>query len=187
MSLHDQQPRDTLSSVRLRRPAIAVLAATVLALLVAAPGLSTTTGSVANLPMVAATVSHITQNKAGTLALSVTDTVGLGWKVTVQSSNMKYSGSFGLTPANDIPAANLSLGTPAKPVFVSGQAINATYGPKAVGTGGVLSAAIKVINANSGYGTGSYSQNLPLTVSIPANPRQGTYTATLTVTITAGP
>jgi hypothetical protein len=176
-----------LGSVRSRRPAFAGLAGIVLALLVAAPGLGTTTASIANLTMAAATVSHVTQNKAGTLALSVTDTVGLGWNVTVQSSSMKYSGSFGSTPANDIPAASLSLGTPATPVYVSGQAINATNGPKKVGTGGALSAAIKVINANSGYGTGSYTQNLPLTVSIPANPRQGIYTATLTVTITAGP
>jgi hypothetical protein len=160
---------------------------TALALVIVAPTLGATTASIANLTMAAATVSHVTQDKAGTLALSVTDTVGLGWKVTVQSSNMRYSGSFGSTPANDIPAANLSLGTPATPAHVSGQAISPTNGPKAVGTGGTLNAAIKVINANSGFGRGSYTQNLPLTVRIPANPRQGTYTSTLTVTVTAGP
>jgi hypothetical protein len=166
---------------------VGVLAGALLALLVVGPSLGATTASVANLTMSVATVTHTTQNKGGTLALSVSDTVGVGWNVTVQSSAMKYSGLYGSTPANDIPVANLSLGTPATPVFVSGQAINATNGPKAVGTGGVLSAPIKVINANSGYGKGSYTQNLPLTVKIPANPRQGTYTATLTVTITAGP
>ena len=164
-----------------------MLAGAALAFVIVAPSLGATTASMANLTMSAVTVSHVPQNNARTLALSVTDTVGLGWNVTVQSSNMKYSGTFGSTPANDIPAANLSLGTPATPAFVSGQAINATNGPKKVGTGGALSAAIKVINANSGFGVGSYTQNLPLTVSIPANPRQGTYTATLTVTITAGP
>jgi hypothetical protein len=158
-----------------------------LALVTVGPSLGATTASTANLTIAAATVTHVSQNMPGTLALSVADTVGLGWKVTVQSSNMKYSGTFGSTPVNDIPAANLSLGTPATPVRVSGQAIDATNGPKRVGTGGVLSAPIKVINANSGFGVGSYTQSLPLTVSIPANPRQGTYTATLTVTITAGP
>ena len=187
MLLHDQHPRGALRSVPPRRRAIAGLAGVVLALVVAAPSLGATTASIANLTMAAATVSHVTQNNPGTLALSVSDTVGNGWNVTVQSSNLKYSGTFGTTPANDIPAANISLGTPATPVFVSGQAINATNGPKAVGTGGGLSAAIKVINANSGFGKGSYTQNLPLTVIIPANPRQGTYTATLTVTIVAGP
>jgi hypothetical protein len=187
MSLEDRQPHIAPRLARLRRPEIAVLTGVGLALVLVAPTFAATTASIANLTMAAATVSHVAQNKAGTLALSVTDTVGLGWNVTVQSSSMRYSGAFGSTPANDIPAANLSLGTPAAPAFVSGQAINGTNGPKAVGTGGVLSAAIKVINANSGFGKGSYTQNVPLTVGIPANPRQGTYTATLTVTITVGP
>jgi hypothetical protein len=170
-----------------RLRASAVIAGVVLALAIVAPSFAATTASIANLTMAAVTVTHVVQNRPGTLVLSVTDTVGLGWNVTVQSSALKYSGTFGTTPANDIAAANLSLGTPATPTLVSGQAINATNGPKVVGTGGALSAAVKVINANSGYGVGSYKQNLPLTLSIPANPRQGTYTATLTTTITAGP
>jgi spore coat protein U-like protein len=36
-------------------------------------------------------------------------------------------------------------------------------------------------------GTGTYSQQLPITLTVPANPRAGTYTATLTVTMVAGP
>lgn len=169
------------------RPAIAVLVGAVLALLAVAPTLAARTASIASLTMAVATVTHVTQNRPGTLVLSVSDTVGSGWNVTVQSSAMAYSGLYGTTPANDIPAANLSLGTPVTPVRVSGQAVNGVNGPKVVGTGGVLTTAIKVINANSGYGLGSYTQNLPLTVVIPKNPRQGTYTATLTVTITVGP
>jgi hypothetical protein len=187
MSYRWHQPSGAVRSALPQRRTVGVLAGALLALLVVGPGLAATTASIANLTMAAATVTHATQNKGRTLTLSVTDTVGIGWNVTVQSSAMKYSGLYGSTPANDIPAANLSLGTPATPVSKSGQAIDATNGPKAVGVGGVLSAPIKVINANSGYGLGSYTQKLPLTVSIPANPRQGTYAATLTVTITAGP
>jgi len=166
---------------------IAVFAASLLAAAVVMPSFAATTASIANLTLAAATVKHVTQAKPGTLALTVNDTVGLGWNVTVQSSAMKYSGAFGTTPANDFPAANLSLGTPATPVRTLGQAIDPTNGPKIVGTGGALNAAVKVINANSGFGKGTYTQNLPLTLTVPANPRQGTYTATLTVTITAGP
>jgi hypothetical protein len=176
-----------VSAIRHRRPLIATLTGSTLAIVLVLPTLAATTASIANLTLAAVTVKHVAQNQPGTLALTVTDTVGLGWNVTVQSSAAKYSGAFGTTPANDIPAANLSLGTPATPVWVSGQLINGTNGPKAVGTGGVLGSPIKVINANSGYGKGTYTQSLPLSVSVPANPRQGTYTATLTVTITAGP
>jgi hypothetical protein len=187
MSAQEHLSHGSRSSVWPQRQTVGVLVGALLALLVVGPSLATTTASITPLTMAVATVTHATQSKGGTLALSVTDTVGVGWNVTVQSSAMHYSGLYGSTPTNDIPAGNLSLGTPATPAMTLGQAINATNGPKAVGTGGVLTAPIKVINANSGYGKGSYTQNLPLTVKIPANPRQGTYTATLTVTITAGP
>ena len=163
------------------------MAGSILASAIVMPSLAATTASIANLTLAAVTVKHVTQGQPGTLALTVHDTVGLGWNVTVQSSRMSYSGGFGTTPANDIPAANLSLGTPAAPVRTAGQAIDPTNGPKVVGTGGPLNAAIKVSNANSGFGQGTYTQNLPLTLTVPANPRQGTYTATLTLTITAGP
>ena len=186
MTTRSHQQRQVLRHVWTRLP-VGIWVSLVLGLVLATPILATTTASIANLTLAAVTVTHGSQSRPGTLVLTASDTVGLGWKVTVQSSAMKYSGTFGTTPANDIPAANLSLGTPAAPTRTSGQAIDPTNGPKAVGTGGVLSSAIKVINANSGFGVGTYGQNLPLTVVIPANPRQGTYTATLTVTITVGP
>jgi hypothetical protein len=149
----------------------------------------TLTASVADLTLGAVTVTHSTQPSSGSLTLTADDSTGkaLGWNVTLQSSAMVYSGGFGTSPANDIPAANLALGTPATPVMTAGQAVDVTNGPKVVGTGGALNAAIKVINANAAYGQGTYTQTEPLTLTVPANPRQGTYTATLTVTVSSGP
>ena len=149
----------------------------------------TLTASVADLALSAVTVTHATQPSTGSLTLTADDSTGkaLGWNVTIQSSAMAYSGGFGTSPANDIPAANLALGTPATPAMTAGQAVDVTNGPKVVGTGGALNAALKVINANAAYGMGTYTQSLPLTLTVPANPRQGTYTATLTVTVSSGP
>jgi len=149
----------------------------------------TLTASVADLALGAVTVTHTTQPSTGNLTLTADDSTGkaLGWNVTIQSSALAYSGGFGTSPANDIPAANLALGTPATPAMTAGQAVDVTNGPKIVGTGGALNAAIKVINANATYGMGTYTQTLPLTLTIPANPRQGTYTGTLTVTVAAAP
>ena len=149
----------------------------------------TLTSSVADLTLGAVTVTHTTQPSTGNLTLTADDSSGkaLGWNVTIQSSAMAYSGAFGTSPTNDIPAANLALGTPATPVMTAGQAVDVTNGPKVVGTGGALNAAIKVINANAAYGMGTYTQSLPLTLTVPANPRQGTYTATVTVTVSSGP
>ena len=149
----------------------------------------TLTASVADLTLGAVTVTHATQPSTGSLTLTADDSTGkaLGWNVTILSSAMAYSGTYGTSPANDIPAANLALGTPATPVMTAGQAVDVTNGPKVVGTGGALNAAIKVINANAVYGMGTYTQTLPLTLTVPANPRQGTYTATLTITVSSGP
>ena len=149
----------------------------------------TLTASVADLALGAVTVTHTTQPSVGSLTLTADDSTGkaLGWNVTLQSSAMAYSGAFGTSPANDIPAANLAIATPGTPAMTAGQAVDVTNGPKAVGTGGALNAAIKVINANAAFGMGTYTQSVPLTLTVPANPRQGTYTATLTVTVASGP
>jgi hypothetical protein len=149
----------------------------------------TQTASVTDLTLGAVTVTHATQPSIGNLALTADDSTGkaLGWNVTILSSAMAYSGTYGTSPANDIAAANLALGTPATPVMTAGQAVDVTNGPKVMGTGGALNAAIKVISANAVYGMGAYTQSLPLTLTVPANPRQGTYTATLTITVSSGP
>jgi len=183
--------RGLLSAALAAIPLVAVVAGPVFAVNTVTQVVNggTLTASVADLTLTAVTVTHSTQPSSGSLTLTADDSTGkaLGWNVTLQSSAMVYSGGFGTSPANDIAAANLAVGTPATPVMTAGQAIDVTNGPKVVGTGGALNTAIKVISANATYGQGTYTQAEPLTLTVPANPRQGTYTATLTVTVSSGP
>ncbi|HUQ78660.1 MAG TPA: hypothetical protein VM427_07295 [Patescibacteria group bacterium] len=111
---------------------------------------------------------------------------GAGWNVTIQSSTFAYSGSFAGT---SVPAANLAITEVRTPVLVSGQAIDPAGGPKVPPSGapGALDVARKTIQADVGYGGGTYTQELLVSLAIPANSRAGTYTASLTVTASAGP
>lgn len=145
----------------------------------------TRTVSVTGPTLTAADYSHTSQNSNGFITLTVDDSSAsnLGWNVTIQSSDLAYTGSFG---GSSIPAASVLLGTPAAPEHESGQDIDETHGPLA-GSGGTLDAPRTVIYAQAGYGKGEYTQTLPVTLTIPGMTLAGTYTATLTVDITAGP
>ena len=144
------------------------------------------TASIADLGLTAVDYSHSGQSQTGTMVLTADDSTGsgLGWNVTVLSSNFVYSGSNGGTA---IPAANFSLTSAATPAITAGQAVDGEDGPKAVTTSGTLDEARKVINANAGFGLGTYTQDLGVSLSIPAQARAGTYTGTMTVTINSGP
>lgn len=120
----------------------------------------------------------------GSVALGVTDGRGTreGWSVSIQSTEFVYSGTASGGTANNIPAANLSV-APAAPVLVAGESVNnVTAGP-----GGTLDASRLVINAAAGFGSGEYTQNLPLSLTVPALSPSGDYTATITVSTTAAP
>lgn len=145
------------------------------------------TASIADLALPNFAYGHADQANTGTMTLSVSDTSdpSAGWNVTIMSSALVYSGANG---GVSIPAANLALTTVGDPVFVSGQAIDATNGPKKVVPATLtLDAARKVIQANAGFGLGSYTQALGVALTVPGQSRAGTYTATLTVTISTGP
>lgn len=153
---------------------------------VVSPGIRT--ASVANLSLTTVGYSFIPQTQTGTMTLSADDSTGsgLGWNVTIQSSAFLYTGSNGGT---SIPAANFSLITANAPTATAGQAVDSTSGPMVPSTSpaGVLSAARKTVQANAAYGQGAYSQNLDVSLDIPALARAGTYTGTLTTTISAAP
>ena len=151
---------------------------------VTCPGTPALTAVITDKTLTAVTFSQSEQQPTGSLLLNVSDStcLGTGWNVTVQTSAFAYTGSGS---GSAIPAANLLLGTPASPVFVSGQDTPGL--PAAVGTGGTLNSAIKVIMADANNGMGSYTQSLPVTLTIPARSVAGTYTATLTVTKAAVP
>ena len=148
----------------------------------------TRTASVANLTLSALTYSNSSQSNTGTMTLTVDDAsgTGAGWNVTILSSAFVYTGSNGGT---DIPAANFSLTAAATPVRTAGQNVDATNGPKVPTTSpvGTLDSARKVVQANANYGLGTYTQALDVSLSVPAQSRVGTYTGTLTTTISVGP
>ena len=124
------------------------------------------------------------------LTLTATDGTGTGagWNVTVVSSDFVYSGS---NSGTNIPAANFVFGTPGMPAAsgTDSQAVSVTagQGPEAVGTGGAMNVAREVIQAGAGYGQGTYTQTVGATLLVPAKSRVGTYTGTLTTTISSGP
>ena len=89
--------------------------------------------------------------------------------------------------AQNIPASGFAITSVNTPTVVAGQAIG-VGGPLAVGAAAAsLDVARTPIRANEGFGSGSYAQTLPVSLAIPALSQAGTYTATLTVSITSGP
>jgi len=185
--------------LRPRRPvpaaALAALATAALVMPVAAANqvtqtinAGTRTASIADLSLSAVNYSHSSQSNTGTMALTADDSsgTGAGWNVTVQSSAFVYSGPNGGT---NIPAANFSITNAGAPTRTAGQNVDVLGGPSAplVGSTGSLEVARKTVSALVGYGQGTYTQNLDVSLTIPALSRVGTYTGTMTVTISAGP
>jgi hypothetical protein len=140
------------------------------------------------LPSVVAT--NFVQTPAGSLTLTADDSRGgaggLGWSVSIQSSAFAYAGPVGGT---DIPADNLILVTPATPAMTAGQAYDATGGPNVPPTlaTGPLGTARKVMTTTAAFGQGTYTQLLGVTLTVPASSKVGTYTGTLTTSISTTP
>lgn len=148
----------------------------------------TRTASVANLGLGNVAYSHSAQNNTGTMTLTADDSTGTGagWNVTIETSDFVYSGA---NSGTDIPAANFSLTAADAPAMTAGQAVDGTDGPKvpAASPLGTLDSPRKTIQASAGFGQGTYTQDLDVSLSIPAQSRVGTYTGTLTTTIAAAP
>lgn len=139
------------------------------------------------------------QVNSGTVTLTATDTgtagLGLtnaGWNVTLLSSDFSYSGPHNGAP---IPASNLGILTARPPVRISGQAVSPVGGPRTTNVIGTLNVARKTLQADGPtgvilltyYGIGTYRQAIDLSLTVPGQAAAGTYTATLTVTMSAGP
>ena len=147
------------------------------------------TASVADASMASAVSSHAIQSVTGTMTLTADDSSGsgAGWNVTILSSDFAYTaGGMG---GSAIPATGFALTSLGLPAMTAGQAVNVTAGngPEATLASGSLNLARKVILAGVGYGVGTYTQALGVSLSIPADSRVGTYTGTLTTSITAAP
>jgi hypothetical protein len=147
--------------------------------------------SVANATMSSVSYSNTAGSSTGTLDLSVSDPRGtsLGWNVTIQSTDFVRTGSLLTnTNAHDIPVSGFTIVSLGTPVATAGQAVDATGGPKVGSVTGLdLSAPRKTISANAGFGSGNYTESIPVSLVIPAMSQTGTYVATLTVTISSAP
>lgn len=148
----------------------------------------TRSASVADLSLSSAAYSHSAQTRTGTMTLTADDSTGsnLGWNVTIQASDFVYSGT---ASGSDIAAASFSLTSAAAATATAGQSVDAVGGPKVplISPVGTLDTPRKVLQALVLFGKGTYTQALGVSLSIPAGAAQGTYTGTLTTTISAAP
>lgn len=148
----------------------------------------TRSASVANVTLSPVAYSHSDQTNTGTLVLTADDSTGsnLGWNVTIISSAFVYSGSGSGT---NIPAADFEITSASAATRTAGQAVDAVGGPKvpAISPVGTLDSARKVLQALVLFGNGTYTQNIGVRLTVPADSAAGTYTGVLTTTISAAP
>ena len=148
----------------------------------------TRTASVADLTLGNVAYSHSAQTQTGTMTLTADDSTGsnAGWNVTILSSSFAFTDGTGGTA---IPAANFSLTVADAPAMTAGQAIDVTAGPKVpeISPVGTLDSARKTVQADATFGNGTYTQDLDVSLDIPAQSAAGTYTGTLTTTIGSAP
>lgn len=146
------------------------------------------TASVANLALTDVAYSHTARTSTGSMTLTADDSTGSnnGWNVTILTSAFAYSGG---NSGSDIPAANFSLTSAAAPTRTAGQAVDPVGGPSVplISPVGTLDTARKTVQAMLTFGNGTYTQALGVSLSIPAQSAAGTYTGTLTTSITAAP
>jgi hypothetical protein len=149
------------------------------------------TASIADLTFTSVPYQNSAHDVTGTMTLTADDSTGsgAGWNVTVMSSAFTWVGTA--NGGIDIPASGLALTTAAAPTFIAGQAIGPALstGPQVPPTSplGRLDTPRKTLVATAAYGSGTYSQALGVTLTVPAMSRVGTYTGTLTTTITSAP
>jgi hypothetical protein len=121
------------------------------------------------------------------MALTVTDSTGsgAGWKVTLLASDFVLDGGDG---SSDIPAGNFSITSADDPSRTAGQEVG-PGGPMVPPTSpiGALDTERTVLEAGAGFGAGTYTQTLGVSLTIPARSQVGTYTGSLTATIAAAP
>jgi hypothetical protein len=149
------------------------------------------TASVADLSLPSVAYQNAANTVTGSMVMTADDSTGsgAGWNVTIQSSAFVWVGTA--NGGTDIPASDFALTSAAAPVLIAGQVVDAALstGPEVPPTSplGTLDSPRKTLVATAAYGAGTYSQALGVTLTIPAQSRVGTYTGTLTTTITSAP
>ena len=185
-----------------RRLALGLAAAALLVGTVASPAFAANTvvqaitgsgltASVADVTLTSVAYQNNAHDVTGTMVLTADDSTGLaaGWNVTIQASAFVWVGTA--NGGADIPANKFALTSAAAPIKIAGQVVSATAatGPQVppLSPLGTLEVPRKVLSATAAYGSGTYSQDLGVTLTIPAQSRVGVYTGTLTTTITSAP
>jgi hypothetical protein len=150
--------------------------------------------SVANVTLPSVPYQNATHDVTSTMTLTVDDSTNsnAGWGVTIEEAGFVYTDGAGTPNAlNDIPASNFAVTSAAAPVTLAGHLASdvAATGPEVATTfvAGPLSSPRRTIEATAGYGQGTYSQVLGISLTIPAMSKVGTYTGLLIVTFVAAP
>jgi hypothetical protein len=185
-----------------RRVALGVGASALLVATVSGPALAANsvtlaitgsglTASVADLTLPSVAYQNNAHTVTGSMLMTADDSTGsgAGWNVTVESSDFAWVGTA--NGGTDIPASDFVLTSAAPPVLIAGQVVDVALstGPQVPPTSplGTLDSPRKTLVATAAYGAGTYSQALGVSLTIPAQSRVGTYTGTLTTTITSAP
>ncbi|GAC1347576.1 MAG: hypothetical protein NVSMB27_13290 [Ktedonobacteraceae bacterium] len=140
-----------------------------------------------NSPSISLTLNGTDQTATYTLAMSVNNTLNLGWNVTITSTQF----ATGSTPTYTLSTAASST-TGVAAVCTSGQTCttmpqNTVTYPVAVPAGNLAPTAIKFYNAQATSGIGTFDLSTTINVTVPANTYAGTYTSTITVAYASGP
>lgn len=167
---------------------IAVIAVAGLALSTVAPASAALTADLQDLSLPTVGHSHQERTVSGRVILTATDTAppseSEGWQVTEHVSDLHYSG---LHNGTDILARNLAVASVESPVAADGlsEAVDPVGGPRIPATPptGALDTPRTVLEAQPGHGSGTYTQGIVLSLTLPPGTRTGTYTGTITTTI----
>ena len=185
-----------------RRKAVGLAAGAMLAAIIVGPAFAANTiilavtgsgltASVADVTLTSVAYQNAAHDVTGSMVLTADDSTGTGagWNVTIMSSALVWVGTA--NGGTNIPAASFALTSAAAPSMIAGQVVSvaASTGPQVPPTSpfGTLDTPRKTLVATAAYGSGTYSQALGVTLTIPAMSRVGVYTGTLTTTITSAP
>ncbi|GAA1145555.1 hypothetical protein [Nesterenkonia lutea] len=173
------------------RRASAVLAVSIiLAALHPGPVSASTAAELEDLWLPTVPFSHDAQTISGRIILTTVDATDslsveyTGWKVSIQAAGLDYGGRHDGT---GIPPGNLTLTSIEAPVATdqSSEALDPQARPRAPSTfaAGSLNTARIVLQAGPGGAGGSYAQGLLVSLTLPPGARTGTYTGTITTTV----
>lgn len=135
---------------------------------------------VGGLPEVGVEASFADQAASGALTYRVAAQGCGGWSVSVAAGPFFYEGP---APVGAPNALGLSLISAGAPTVVDGE----SGGVAAVADTGDLGTERTVLTAAPGGGSGTYEQELGVSVSVPAGAPVGTYRTTITITASSAP